>query len=153
MDKWDFLITNNTDEDLTAFENLAKKAFLTTLEAEGIVANGEISILFINDEEMQQINKTHRGKDAPTDVLSFPQYDQIEDGEDAFLMLGDIVVSMDTAKKQATELNHSLEREVAFLIVHGTLHLLGYDHETQEEEDEMTALQEEILTKIDLGVN
>ncbi len=105
----------------------------------------EISLLVTNDEVIHQYNKEYRQKDAPTDVLSFPMEDEI--------MLGDIVISLDTAKRQALERDIELNREAAFLFIHGLLHLLGYDHETsKEDEEEMFSLQEEILKKlIDYG--
>lgn len=105
----------------------------------------EISLLITNDETIHLLNKEYRQKDRPTDVLSFPMEDDI--------MLGDIVISLDTAKNQAQEREIGLDREIAFLFIHGLLHLLGYDHETSaEDEKEMFALQEEILKKlIDYG--
>lgn len=107
--------------------------------------NYEISLLITNDETIHQLNKEYRQKDKPTDVLSFPLDDDT--------MLGDIVISLDTAKRQAEEREINLDRETAFLFIHGLLHLLGYDHETSiEDEKEMFALQEEILKKlIDYG--
>ncbi len=105
----------------------------------------EISLLLTDDETIRQLNKEYRNKDKSTDVLSFPMEDEI--------MLGDIVISVDTAKRQAEEAEINLDRETAFLFIHGLLHLLGYDHETsQEDEAEMFALQEKILKKlIDYG--
>lgn len=105
----------------------------------------EISLLITNDETIHLLNKEYRQKDKPTDVLSFPMEDEV--------MLGDIVISLDTAKNQAQERDIGLEREIAFLFIHGLLHLLGYDHETSaEDEKEMFTLQEEILKKlIDYG--
>lgn len=107
--------------------------------------NYEISLLITDDETIHQLNKEYRQKDRPTDVLSFPMDDEV--------MLGDIVISLDTAKNQAQEREIGLDRETAFLFIHGLLHLLGYDHETSvEDEKEMFALQEEILKKlIDYG--
>ncbi len=104
-----------------------------------IIGEGcEISLLITDDETVRELNRNFRGKDKATDVLSFPM------GEDD--MLGDIVISADTAKRQAAEAGIPLERETAFLYIHGMLHLLGYDHETgPEEEREMFALQEDIL--------
>ena len=106
----------------------------------------EISLLITDDETIHNLNKEYRQKDKPTDVLSFPMDDEV--------LLGDIVISMDTAKKQAEEREINIDREAAFLFIHGLLHLLGYDHETSaEDEKEMFALQEEILKKlIDYGV-
>lgn len=105
----------------------------------------EISLLLTDDETIRQLNKEYRNKDKSTDVLSFPMEDEI--------MLGDIAISVNTAKRQAEEVEINLDRETAFLFIHGLLHLLGYDHETsQEDEAEMFALQEKILKKlIDYG--
>lgn len=105
----------------------------------------EISLLLTDDETIRQLNKEYRNKDKSTDVLSFPMEDDI--------MLGDIAISVDTAKRQAEEAEINFDRETAFLFIHGLLHLLGYDHETsQEDEAEMFALQEKILKKlIDYG--
>lgn len=105
----------------------------------------EISLLLTDDETIRQLNKEYRNKDKSTDVLSFPMEDEI--------MLGDIAISVNTAKRQAEEAEINLDRETAFLFIHGLLHLLGYDHETsQEDEAEMFALQEKILKKlIDYG--
>lgn len=98
----------------------------------------EVSLLLTSDEIIKELNNQYRNKDKPTDVLSFPMEDK--------LMLGDIAISIDTAKKQAEEREIALEREVAFLFIHGLLHLLGYDHETSiEDEKEMFELQENIL--------
>lgn len=105
----------------------------------------EISLLITDDETIRKYNKEYRHKDRATDVLSFPMEDEI--------MLGDIAVSFDTAKRQAEEAGINIYRETAFLFIHGLLHLLGYDHETsQKNEEEMFALQEKILKKlIDYG--
>ena len=105
----------------------------------------EISLLLTDDETIRQLNKEYRNKDKSTDVLSFPMEDDI--------MLGDIAISVDTASRQAAEAEINIDRETAFLFIHGLLHLLGYDHETsQEDAAEMFALQEKILKKlIDYG--
>ncbi len=105
----------------------------------------EISLLITDDETIRQYNKEYRNKDMETDVLSFPMEDDV--------MLGDIAVSFDTAKRQAEEAEINIDREVAFLFIHGLLHLLGYDHEISEEDEaKMFVLQEKILKKlIDYG--
>lgn len=101
----------------------------------------EISLLITDDETIRQYNKEYRNKDRATDVLSFPMEDEV--------MLGDIAISFDTAKRQAEEAEINIGREAAFLFIHGLLHLLGYDHETsKEDEEEMFALQEKILKKL-----
>lgn len=101
-----------------------------------------VSVVITDNEEIRELNLKFRGKDAPTDVLSFPMFN--EDGSLDDTELGDIVISLERAKSQSEEYNHSLRREVAFLTAHSMLHLLGYDHENGE--TEMYEKQEEILT-------
>ena len=110
-------------------------------------AEGEICIELTNDEVIHQVNRDYRFVDRPTDVLSFPSFEGKEliaapDGH-----LGDIMISLETAERQARELGHSLAREVMFLAIHGTLHILGYDHMQPEDEEIMTKKQREILTE------
>ncbi|MCL6452449.1 MAG: rRNA maturation RNase YbeY [Alicyclobacillus sp.] len=114
--------------------------------------SGEVSVSLVSDEEIHDLNRTYRQVDRPTDVLSFPLREggAQADVPDQPEPLGDIVVSVPTAVRQAAEYGHSLQREVGFLLVHGMLHLLGYDHQTEAEEAEMTRLQEAVLT--DLGL-
>lgn len=100
-----------------------------------------VSVLITDNEEIHGLNLEYRQKDAPTDVLSFPLFD--EDGNLDEEELGDIVISLERAKTQAEEYNHSLKREIAFLTAHSMLHLLGYDHENGEQE--MYVKQDEIL--------
>jgi probable rRNA maturation factor len=102
----------------------------------------ELSILLCNDEVIHQINLAHRGKDKPTDVLSFPQAEfrapeRLKSGHDLRL-LGDVVISIDTAARQAKARRRSLLEEVRFLLAHGVLHLFGYDHATPDEKAVMT---------------
>lgn len=106
----------------------------------------EISLVLTDDARIKELNGEYREKDYATDVLSFPMSDDpLAEGG----MLGDIVISMDTAKAQADEAAIRLEREMAFLFIHGLLHLLGFDHETSaEDEEEMFDLQEEILRNL-----
>ncbi len=103
-----------------------------------------VSVLITDNDEIQGLNLEYRQKDAPTDVLSFPLFD--EDGNLDDEELGDIVISLERAKAQAEEYNHSLKREVAFLTAHSMLHLLGYDHENGEQE--MYVKQDEILNQL-----
>ncbi|MBR5517402.1 MAG: rRNA maturation RNase YbeY [Clostridia bacterium] len=103
-----------------------------------------VSVLITDNEEIHGLNLEYRGKDAPTDVLSFPLFD--EDGNLDDEELGDIVISLERAVAQAEEYNHSLKREVAFLTAHSMLHLLGYDHENGEQE--MYVKQDEILNEL-----
>ena len=112
-----------------------------------IVLSVELSL--INDAEMQELNASHRGKNKPTDVLSFCQLEGEEmplGGEE--VLLGDLVVSIETAARQARELNHSLERETAFLLAHGTLHLCGFDHDTTARRRTMWKKQDEVVQSL-----
>lgn len=137
-----------------SIRHLIKKAILATLTEENFPATAEVSVSFVDNAEIHELNREYREKDRPTDVLSFPMWEaeDIEEGnyEDGHaVMLGDIVLSVEKAAAQAEEYGHSLRRELAFLSVHSTLHLLGYDHEISEEDDKyMNEKQEEILTKI-----
>ena len=138
-----YYITNEQEkiEYVHEYEALVKKAVEGTLEYEGFDHDCEISITFTDNENIKELNKEYRDIDRETDVLSFPM-----DEDD---MLGDIVISLEKAKEQAEEYGHSIEREISFLCVHSCLHLLGYDHETSEEDErEMFAKQEEILKQI-----
>jgi probable rRNA maturation factor len=102
----------------------------------------EVSVSLVDDEEMRRLNAKYRGVDSTTDVLSFEQ-----DG----LVLGDIVISMEKARAQAEEYGHPLERELAFLTAHGMLHLMGYDHVTEEDAREMFARQDAALKNLGIG--
>lgn len=133
---------------------LIKKAIKTTLQHENFSHDAEISLTFVDNEGIRELNRTYREKDAATDVLSFPLYDFYA-GEkplgDGRVELGDIVLSLERAKEQAVELGHSYEREAAFLCVHSVLHLLGYDHErSHEDEETMCQRQREIMKKLKL---
>lgn len=107
--------------------------------------NLEFNVIFVDNEYIHKLNKDYRGIDRPTDVITFA----LEDGEEvdlnAWRILGDIYISIDKAKEQAIEYGHPFLRELAFLTVHGFLHLLGYDHMNKEDEKIMFSEQEEIL--------
>lgn len=130
-------------------------ALLETASEIEQITDAEVSVTFVDDLEIQELNKNYRGKDQATDVLSFPMYEAEEtqiivDDEEEDLMLGDIIISVPSAREQALEYGHSFERELGFLMVHGFLHLLGYDHESEEMEKEMFTKQEDILKKYGL---
>lgn len=138
---------------------LIRRAIETTLDFEDYGNICEVSVTFTDNDGIQKLNKQYRNIDKPTDVLSFPLFDYEGDSEeppvDEFInMLGDIVISLERAKEQANEYGHSFEREVAFLCVHSMLHLLGYDHETSEEDEkEMRLKQSTIMDIMGLSVN
>ena len=137
-------IFNETQEKVENLEVL--EPLLTyALEVEN-VDNLEFNVIIINNEEIHKINKEYRGRDRPTDVISFAleDYKDIK-YENDYRVLGDIYISIDKVKEQAKEYGHSEKRELAFLAVHGLLHLLGYDHMEKEDEKVMFSRQELIL--------
>jgi probable rRNA maturation factor len=105
----------------------------------------EFSVIIVDNKRIHKINKEYRGIDSPTDVISFALEDNEEIEFDHYRVLGDIYISIDKVREQAREYGHSEKRELAFLTVHGFLHLLGYDHMKPEDEKVMFARQEEIL--------
>ena len=137
---------------------LIRHTILATLEYEGMENDTEVSVTFTSDEGIRELNKRFRGKDAPTDVLSFPLFDYEGESEEPPIdelanNLGDIVISLERAMAQANEYGHSFEREVAFLTAHSMLHLLGYDHERSEAEDaDMRARQNAVMEALGLSV-
>ena len=131
---------------------LIRRAILETLRYEEKTGDFEVSVTFTDNVGIHELNRTYRNIDRPTDVLSFPQIDY-DAGELAEGMIGDIVLSLERAKEQADEFGHSFERECAFLSVHSTLHLLGYDHELSDEDDaDMRARQSEVMNIMGLGI-
>lgn len=130
---------NNYEQDFTAIIEQALKTL-------GIEDDVEVSCVLVDDERIHEINREYRHIDCSTDVISFA----MEDNDQFYVegmprTLGDIFISVDHAKKQAEEYGHSLRREMCFLFTHGILHLLGYDHMTDEQEKEMFGLQDQIL--------
>ncbi|SOC20866.1 probable rRNA maturation factor [Ureibacillus xyleni] len=116
----------------------------------------EVSITFVTNEAIHEINREYRQKDQPTDVISFALEELGEGeieivGEDLPRILGDIIISIDRTREQAQEYGHTFERELGFLAVHGFLHLLGYDHMTPDDEKTMFGKQDEILSSYGLG--
>ena len=134
-----FAATRKFDEVDYYLKTVIRRAILATLDYEGFVYDAEVSVTLCDNEYIRKLNRAYRGKDSHTDVLSFPLY---EDGDFDIseciggTMLGDVVISIERAKEQASEIGNSFLQEVAFLTVHSILHLLGYDHERSPEEDE-----------------
>ena len=137
---------------------LVRNAIEETLDYEQYGNVCEVSVSFTDNKGIWELNKKFRGIDRPTDVLSFPLFDYEGESEEPPVdelmgMLGDIVLSLEQAKAQAEEYGHSFAREVAFLTVHSMLHLLGYDHETgEEDETDMRRRQSEIMERMGLAV-
>ena len=150
---------NIPDVPETITESITK-AINQVLSDQKVEIECDISVTLTDNEEIREINNNYRNIDKETDVLSFPMLEfdtpgaifaTPEDYEDDRLVLGDIVISVEKAYAQADEYGHSPEREFAFLAAHSTLHLLGYDHMTEEEEKVMFEKQELSLENIGLG--
>ena len=143
----DFKDEQEKFEVRVALKAIVRKAIFNTLVYEGFDKDTEVSVTFTDNEQIRELNKQYRNKDTATDVLSFPMYDDFSDiAECDTIPLGDIVISLERASVQGYHLFHSMYHEVAFLTVHSTLHLLGYDHETSEEDEEdMFRRQKEIM--------
>ena len=137
---------------------LTRRAVETVIEHEQYNNACEVSITYTDNEQIHELNLQYRGVDRPTDVLSFPMMDFSGESEEPVadepvVSLGDIVISLEKAAEQANEYGHSFEREVAFLTVHSMLHLLGYDHETSEEDErDMRARQRAVMELMGLTV-
>lgn len=121
--------------------DLLRKVIITAAELEGY-SGGEVSIAFVSNQQIRELNKKYRDKNEATDVLSFPIDDE---------MLGDIIISANRAQEQSEEYGHSLKRELAYLTVHGMLHLFGYDHHSEEEKKEMRQKEERVLTQLGIS--
>lgn len=127
---------------------LMKRVVRTCIAAKYPKHKFEVNITVCDNVYIQELNKLHRKKDVPTDVLSFPFYDF--DTPNITTLLGDIIISIDKAKEQAETYGHSLKRELCFLAAHSALHLLGYDHENDKERENMEQMQRKLLE--DLGI-
>lgn len=153
------LIIDSTDEtnELTSEQIIEVERIIAyAAKKEEIAEPCEVSVTFVSNERIHEINRDYRDKDAPTDVISFAMEEMgVEEmeivGADSPRMLGDIIISVQKAKEQAEEYGHSFMRELGFLAVHGFLHLLGYDHMEKEEEEEMFTLQKDILNEYGLS--
>lgn len=110
----------------------------------------EVSLVLAGDKTLQSLNSKWRGKEKPTNVLSFPG-DEIEVGEEAGMMLGDIVISLETTKREAHLENKNFDDHLSHLLIHGFLHLFGYDHETDKEAFEMESLEIRILDELGIA--
>ena len=157
------VIVSNLQEKIDVTQGLKElitKAVNIALSTEDVSENVEVSIALVDDDYIQELNKQYRSLDAPTDVLSFAMRETVAEEDASFEfqeeeLLGDVIVSLERAKVQAVEYGHSFEREAGFLVVHGILHLLGYDHGVNEEKTVMRQKEEKILKTIDLtrGIN
>lgn len=150
MSKVKVSITNNQKKVKvpTGIRLLIRKSCAAVLDEEGFKNNAEVSVSFVDDEQIRELNAQFRNIDSSTDVLSFPlgengEYDY--NNETDSYLLGDIVISMETATKQAEIYGHTLEREIGFLTVHSMLHLMGYDHVNSTLEAKIMREKEELI--------
>ena len=122
------------------------------VDEEGIDSDRvEISLTLVDADEIQQLNRDYRNVDKVTDVLSFPQYDDLNElPEEGEIMLGDVIICRQRAEEQAEEFGHSVEREMVYLFVHSVCHLLGYDHMEEDEKAEMRAKEESVMEQINV---
>ena len=144
-------VFNETNEKLKEIDELSKLfPFLANyFNLENIIAN----VIIVDNNKIHEINKEYRNIDRETDVISFALEDDKTINDSPVRVLGDIYISIDKAKEQAKEYNHSLKRELCFLMTHGFLHLLGYDHMTKEDEEIMFPMQEKILNEYGVSRN
>ena len=133
-------------------ESWLRRAVEETLRAEGIDSSIELGLVVTGEERVRQLNQSYRGLDEPTDVISFA----LLEGDGSFVMppdnvlhLGEVVISYPHAARQAQEQGHSIEREMAHLVIHGVLHLLGHEHEEAEDDHKMRVIEAEVLSGVD----
>ncbi|WP_394233004.1 rRNA maturation RNase YbeY [Niallia oryzisoli] len=146
---------DETNELSEKEQDLVEKLLAFAAEKENVGENSELSVTFVTNDRIQEINREYRDKDRPTDVISFAM-EELGEGEiplvggDMPRVLGDIIISLAKAREQADEYGHSFIRELGFLAVHGFLHLLGYDHETEDDEKKMFSRQKDLLDEFGL---
>ncbi len=147
MNNCEFYFSNQTTDENEDIELLFNSVLLHCLDFMGLKDKMlALSTTLVNTEQIHKINKEYRNIDRPTDVISFAYDDDKTELNDEIDDLGEIVICLDVARIQAKEFNHKVERELAFLFIHGFLHLLGYDHmKGKKEEEEMFSLQNDIL--------
>lgn len=148
----DAILPESISEDMRShLINLAEKTVETVMKLHGYAGDdSEVSVLYCDDDFIRDLNRQYRGFDEPTDVLSFPMLDMDNEVDRIRIpglpeMLGDIVISIETARRQAAAQGKSLDEELKLLLVHGALHLIGFDHEEPEEEEKMWKEQARIL--------
>lgn len=127
-----------------SINDLIEKVILECLKLENKGTDYEVSISFVDDEEIRELNRDYRGVDNATDVLSFP-LEEDEFNIPGNILLGDIVISLETAKRQSEDYGHSIEREIAYLTAHSMFHLLGYDHINEEEKKIMRDKEKSVM--------
>lgn len=130
------------DEEI---EKIVEKSIEAALREIEFTDDYEVSVSFVGDEEIHELNRDYRGVDRTTDVLSFPMDDEFTN------MLGDIVININKVIEQAKEYGHSEKREISYLTVHSSLHLMGFDHEEEEDKKEMRAVEDRVMEKLEIS--
>lgn len=130
------------DEEI---ENIVEKSIEAALKEIEFTDDYEVSVSFVGDNEIHELNRDYRGVDRTTDVLSFPMDDEFTN------MLGDIVININKVIEQAKEYGHSEKREISYLTVHSSLHLMGFDHEEEEDKKEMRAVEDRVMEKLEIS--
>lgn len=128
-------------------KDIINKAIISVLQIEDVDLNAEVSVSFVDDKEIKDLNKNYRNVDSSTDVLSFPIDDDFQINVN---ILGDVIINIMRVVKQARELGHTNERELAYLTVHSVLHLLGYDHMKDEDKKLMRAKEKLAMSKLQI---
>ncbi|MDM5211654.1 rRNA maturation RNase YbeY [Peribacillus sp. NJ4] len=149
-------LMDETNEVTEEAQRLVESILQFAAKKENIEKDTELSVTFVDNERIREINKEYRHKDSATDVISFALEEMGEDeveivGAEMPRMLGDIIISIERTKEQAEEYGHSFDRELGFLALHGFLHLLGFDHMNEEDEKVMFTKQKEILEEYGLS--
>lgn len=148
------VLVSNLQEEVAvdhSLVDLLTVAVRETLRSGGCDTEAEVSLVFVDDAYIRGLNHQYRGIDSPTDVLSFAmQEGEPIPGEEEEAILGDVVISLQSARRQAGEYGHSFLREAAYLTVHGVLHLLGYDHQEEKGRKAMRQKEEEVLARLNL---
>jgi probable rRNA maturation factor len=146
------VLINNLQEEMEIEDSVVDfltGAILKALKISGYSENAEVSLVFVDDEYIQELNQQYRGMDGPTDVLSFAMLEgePIAGGEKD-VILGDVVISVQAVDRQAIEFGQSFLREASYLAIHGVLHLLGYDHQEEDKRKIMRLKEEEIISSL-----
>lgn len=149
-------LMDETNEVTEEAQQLVESILQFAARKENIEKDTELSVTFVDNDRIREINKEYRHKDSATDVISFALEEMGEDeveivGAEMPRMLGDIIISIERTKEQAEEYGHSFDRELGFLALHGFLHLLGFDHMNEEDEKLMFTKQKEILEEYGLS--
>lgn len=134
------------EQDLPVDHDRLSSLASHTLQSEDVDDAAELSILFVSSEHMRKLNSHFAGDNYPTDVLAFPMMDGDDTEDESGPLLGDVVICPEIAQRNAERIGHSLSEELGVLVVHGTLHLLGYDHQGPKDKEAMERRQQEILT-------